>query len=733
MMSKYHSHVATPTKKSLSLAIKSLFKFDLSALKTLPALRAAMGMGLALVLGFEFFGATAGISTGLGALSVGLPSVSASNRRPLRTMVGTTITIALAAFIATSATTLWLNVVLLGLISFAGAIVVILGEGATTIGIQAIITFVVFASFKVPISQVLLLVAYVGIGGTIQVVLITLVHWSTTLQRQKTALSLAYKQLGQAIWGVGQTNIQAGNSLDAAALSLESPSLFRRLDVAPLRILLDKGRQLRTELSSLNGLYQQLDDRGNERDQQLAKEVERFRSQSYLLLNQTADSLAESDQGESQSIDNSIANLKAIVKDVQRISSQRIQVQNVHPTEILRFGLINNLASIVDLLQLIATVTDQAISLRTEIAFISSLGPSMNVFGETRTNLARLRANLSFDSSAYRHALRFSIVIVIATLISSYSPFARGYWIPLTVALVLKPDFSSTFNQGFARLVGSVWGAIVVSLIAELFHLNATALIILIVLFSFGAFLFFPVSYATYTLFITAIVVLLISLQDPSIIATTGDRLGNTIIGGTMALLAYMLWPSWAIKDLRQSLGELIIAERDYLICVLNAILDKCSSNEDELRALARNLRLKRSNTEATMSKASEEPLSSGFRFELAASILIELRRISQTAHALRGMYRNNQRFTKVASETEPLIEALNKSLSQMAIFAKSPSAVGPIPAVEHLGKEFIDTALSKPDLALFLTQINKLADTINSLNILLTTATSETTSQDIC
>lgn len=726
-MPKHLPHFAHPTKKSLLLAIESSFKFNLTALKFFPSLRAAIGLAIAFVIGFYFFGTTAAISIGLGALLVGVPSVSSSNQRPVRTMIATTIAIAVSAFIATSVTSFWLYLVLLGLISFAGSIVVILGEGATTVGVQTIISFIVFSQFKLAISESFLLLIFISLGGMVQVILIIVAHWSTTLQRQKTALASAYRKLGQAIWGVGQTNIEAGNSLDAAAVSLKSPSLFRRLDVAPLSILLDKGQQLRIELSSLSGLYQQLNNRNNERDQQLAKEIERFRLQSYFLLNEIADSLEESDQDKSKNRSALITNMKEIIKDVQIISSQRIQQQNVHPTEILRFGLINNLVSIVDLLQLISTVTDQAISLHSEITFISTLpGPSTNIFGTSKTNLSRLRANLTFQSSAYRHALRFGSTITIAALIATHSPFARGYWIPLTAALVLKPDFSSTFNQGFARLVGSVLGALVLGFIAEFFHLNIEALIILIVLFSFGAFLFFPVNYTIFTSFITGVVILFVSFENPSIIlATTGDRLGNTIIGGIMALVAYILWPSWAIQDLRQSLSELIIAERNYLLQVLKAILGRSNITKDELKGLAQNIRLKRSNTEATMSKASKEPTYGEFSFESAATLLIELRRISQTAHSLRGMYNNDKKFEILSNQIYPVVESINRSLSLMSIFIKSSSGVEPIPSIERLDKNIVESLLSQPDIALFLSQIDTLIDTINSLNILLSNTTS--------
>src|SRR5260370_14387084 len=59
---------------------------------------------------------------------------------------------------------------------------------------------------------------------------------------------------------------------------------------------------------------------------------------------------------------------------------------------------------------------------------------------------ASIRANLTLQSSAFRHALRLGIALALATALYQvfHLPLQLGYWIPLTVVLVLRSDFITT-------------------------------------------------------------------------------------------------------------------------------------------------------------------------------------------------------------------------------------------------------------------------------------------------
>lgn len=40
----------------------------------------------------------------------------------------------------------------------------------------------------------------------------------------------------------------------------------------------------------------------------------------------------------------------------------------------------------------------------------------------------------------------------------AYFPFSHWFWVPLTVCLVMKPDFGSVFDRAILRVVGTVIG-----------------------------------------------------------------------------------------------------------------------------------------------------------------------------------------------------------------------------------------------------------------------------------
>jgi uncharacterized membrane protein YccC len=55
-------------------------------------------------------------------------------------------------------------------------------------------------------------------------------------------------------------------------------------------------------------------------------------------------------------------------------------------------------------------------------------------------DLATLRANLSFESAAFRHAVRLAVYVAGGEAVARGLSLHRAYWLPMTVAIVLKPD-----------------------------------------------------------------------------------------------------------------------------------------------------------------------------------------------------------------------------------------------------------------------------------------------------
>jgi len=138
--------------------------------------------------------------------------------------------------------------------------------------------------------------------------------------------------------------------------------------------------------------------------------------------------------------------------------------------------------------------------------------------------------------------LRLMVCMGVAGLVSEVIPLQRSYWVPLTVAIVLKPDFGSVFARALQRGIGTVVGAVAGAVLLVLVH--GTWLLIpfaiLAALLPYGR----SRNYGLLSTFLTPLVVVLIDLLAPVGWQLAEDRLIDTLIGCAIALLVgFAPWP----------------------------------------------------------------------------------------------------------------------------------------------------------------------------------------------
>src|SRR5581483_3761713 len=126
--------------------------------------------------------------------------------------------------------------------------------------------------------------------------------------------------------------------------------------------------------------------------------------------------------------------------------------------------------------------------------------------------LDQLRADASLDSPAGRHALRLTVVVLAAEVISRHVPLQRGYWMVVAAATVLRPEFGATFTRGTERAVGTCLGVALAGAIAILLHPAGGVIVVLVAFLAWAAYSLFPASFATGFAFITALVVFLLNV-----------------------------------------------------------------------------------------------------------------------------------------------------------------------------------------------------------------------------
>ena len=258
---------------------------------------------------------------------------------------------------------------------------------------------------------------------------------------------------------------------------------------------------------------------------------------------------------------------------------------------------------------------------------------------------AALRANLSLGSAAFRHAVRLAACVAIADILARYLGWQRAYWAPMTVAIVLKPDYSATHSRGVLRLAGTFAG---LALATALFHLLAPAQIWQAALITAFVFLMRWSGTANYGLLVTpltALVVFLFALggTPPGDLMTA--RALNTVAGGIIALAAYRLWPTWERTQISESLAALFDAYRDYFQAVRDVYLRPGLEREPPFAARLSRARqagrLARSNLEASVARLTTEPGVEPARLTAAQIIMANSRRFIHAVMALEaGIFR---------------------------------------------------------------------------------------------
>ena len=153
--------------------------------------------------------------------------------------------------------------------------------------------------------------------------------------------------------------------------------------------------------------------------------------------------------------------------------------------------------------------------------------------------------------------MRLSGALIAAGLVYRGLSMGSGYWIPVTVLFVLKPDYGTTMTRGIARAAGTMAGVIIAWAIVTLFSPADGTIVILLGLLAFAAYALFPANYALFSVILTVLVALLAEFSGGSPVGALADRIVDTAIGTAIALAAITLWPTREAPQALECLGRL--------------------------------------------------------------------------------------------------------------------------------------------------------------------------------
>ncbi|HYZ01070.1 MAG TPA: FUSC family protein, partial [Candidatus Binatia bacterium] len=177
-------------------------------------------------------------------------------------------------------------------------------------------------------------------------------------------------------------------------------------------------------------------------------------------------------------------------------------------------------------------------------------------------------------------AARLALCMSLAGIARELVPLGRGYWVLLTTALVLKPDFGSVFARAIQRAAGTLVGVLIA---AVLLGLLAPGPLLLACVPVFAALLPYAVrrNYGLFAAFLTPIAILLLDFGFPVDASIVGVRLLDTLLGCAIVLIAgYLLWPeTWRVR-----LGGRVADAADLIADYLEAAFGASAARRRQLR-----------------------------------------------------------------------------------------------------------------------------------------------------
>jgi uncharacterized membrane protein YccC len=247
-----------------------------------------------------------------------------------------------------------------------------------------------------------------------------------------------------------------------------------------------------------------------------------------------------------------------------------------------------------------------------------------------------VRANLNWQSAAFRHALRAAVIAGPALALTLSLTGRYQHWLTITLILTMQPFYALTWQRAVERIGGTLLGGLVAAVLALV---CTTPLTIAAALFPLAvlAFTARAVNYGVFIALLTPMVVLLTEFSQPGMsqFVIAGLRALYTVVGGLLAVFGCMvLWPSWEPDRLKSELTVAISAHADFAEAELDLLLGQGpDAAVDQARRAAG---VASNNLEASISRALNEPRRRQ-RGELQSAMVVDaaLRRMAGRLSAL--------------------------------------------------------------------------------------------------
>ena len=593
---------------------QTLIRFEKEKIAPGMAVRNTLGVVIPLAAGAALGHMSAALAVASGALNVSfIDSDEPYGRRTRRMLAGCVLVSAAVCAGATLGASHVLTVLFTAVWALAAGILVAAGTTAADLGLISLVILIVFGAEPLPPRQAI----YAGMlafGGGLFQLLLSLSAWP--LQRygpERRILSELYLELAHTAAAAEPGTVDASQAPPASAKitqaqqSLAALGREHSVEAERHRLLLSQAERMAMGLLTLRRLRSRI--RRKTPDACEIPLVDRFFAGYAQQLESVGAALQSSapaagDPG---------------VRDLQEVAEQMRAAR----------GLAGELRGQMDAL-------NGQLRTARELASVAPLA-GRNDFVPSEAaqpwqlklsgSLATLRANLTLESAAARHAIRLAACVALGEAVGRAFGVERAYWFPMTIAIVLKPDFTATFSRGVLRLAGTFAGLAIATALFGWLPMPPAAQIVLVGVSLFLVRGWGPANYGVFVTALTAMVVLLLSLHGYRPQDVAGARAWNTVAGGVVALLAYAVWPTWERTQVPEALAKMLDGYRLYFRAIREV---RVSPQHADAARLAS--RLARTNLEASIDRLFAEPGTTSATTSALSGVLASSHRL---LHAL--------------------------------------------------------------------------------------------------
>ena len=684
-MQEYRSH-NHQSKSSLQASRRSWFDaftlswhvalhMNMSQVMVLKALRGVIGIVFPLVVGLITGHIVEGATIAGGAALWTVMNMTSPNHARLRVLFLSCASMGIGAFLGSVIGTLpVMPILVVGAVAFIAGLLVAVSLPVAMIGMQSLVAVMFLMSFARDPLHAFFQAVLVFTGAFLALLLeISFSPWRRTGAERKM-LSLFFERLAE-VASATDDNLGEHNKDLRAALVQSQAILLDRDDHRPqgraLFALYGEAEQMRLFLIVLHRLKQHLREKspGAKEDirylEQLLQEFSRkLQSVSQHLTLGPGALQREEEVEQFQSNEK----LETILFQTQQWLARSPEPQtDVQSILVSAQRMIHLLSKIERLAQTWRYPDPQVLAEYTL--------HQHSVWAEFYNVRAILRANLTFRSTAFRHAVRLGVTLALTTALYHIPgwPIGRGYWISFTAFVILKPDFHTTLTRSVSRLVGTLSGVILATVLLLTLKPTPDVLILVVAITAYITLASFFINYALYSASVTVAAVCLLALVTPQPLANVFDRAIDTLIGGALAFCMFLIWPTWEYTQLSPNIVTRVDTLRKHFLAVMETYIHPDAPHTERVAPRHREARLAYSNVEASLERITHEP-HHALHFNVARThgLLEALNSISLNVLALEGYQLNEvvlppdtqDRLRFFVKEVDATLQRLSQALA---------------------------------------------------------------------